>query len=362
MAERAIRRDVEPILTVPAARPVADWRRLGAGWIVLPAGALPGLPGSAMPEDRRFVLLHPARGVTVLDLFPAAASRPRPGWLEAELLLAGFLRRFDPRLPVHRIHLAEPELPQLHGVLARAFARSEPLDLPGGDAWMGAVQATLAASPLQAGAARRRPAGRRGRRYRRAAAALFLAGAAAALPGDAARLTAPEPGPAAISAPPLPQVARVDPPPLPAPPPLPSGGRLARLQPPPEPEEALPLPPIPPPATTAGLDPLPLPTAPRLPSFATLAALPAPMPVPAPAPASVPEASRPAERSEERRPAPRPGARVATPRRVPGSSSDTDTIGNATPRCRDIVLRVQLGEELSNADRGYLRSGCGQRP
>lgn len=33
----------------------------------------------------------------------------------------------------------------------------------------------------------------------------------------------------------------------------------------------------------------------------------------------------------------------------------------ASPRCRAIIIRIQLGEEPTDADRSYLRSGCGAR-
>src|SRR5688572_27283609 len=53
---------------VPPGEPMHEgggW--LDADWVVLPAEALPGLPGRTLPEERRFVLLHPARGMAILD-------------------------------------------------------------------------------------------------------------------------------------------------------------------------------------------------------------------------------------------------------------------------------------------------------
>ncbi|MBR0647994.1 hypothetical protein, partial [Plastoroseomonas hellenica] len=141
------------LATVPTQGPARDdgWRPLAAGWVVLPTDRLAGFPAGARPRERRFLLMHPAYGIVVLELWSAGIApgdAPLAGaWLEAELRLAGFLRRFDPRLPICRIHLAVPELPHLVGVLARAFAGTEPLRLPCGDAWMGAVQAALAAPP-----------------------------------------------------------------------------------------------------------------------------------------------------------------------------------------------------------------------
>lgn len=144
----------------PAPREGRHW--LDAEWTVLPAEALPGLPGSAQSGKRRFVLLHPVRGIAILDLWPSAGVTQEavPESLDAELQLAGFLRRLDPRLPALRIHLAEAELPKLAKVLARAYAGTGPLELPEGDAWMEAVQASLAAPPTAAAAKPRRLASR----------------------------------------------------------------------------------------------------------------------------------------------------------------------------------------------------------
>lgn len=135
--------------SIPAGDPAdegAGW--LDATWVVLPAGALPGLPGRARRGERRFVLLHPARGIAILDTWSAwsatraSSNEEMAASLDAELTLVGFLRRFDPRLPVRRIHMAQAELPHLAGVLSRSYAGTPPLELP--ESWMDAVQSTLA--------------------------------------------------------------------------------------------------------------------------------------------------------------------------------------------------------------------------
>jgi hypothetical protein len=123
----------------------AGW--LDAAWEVLAAGALPRLPGRPRRGERRFVLLHPAHGLAILDTWSAwSASTPvsdqeMAAALDAELTLTDFLRRFDPRLPVRRIHMAQAELPRLAGVVARSYAGTPPLELP--EAWMDAVRSTL---------------------------------------------------------------------------------------------------------------------------------------------------------------------------------------------------------------------------
>lgn len=155
MAPTANRQGATPI-GEPAPQAGRHW--LDAEWTVLPAEALPGLPGGTQSGKRRFVLLHPVRGIAILDLWSSAevAQEAMPEALDAELLLAGFLRRLDPRLPALRIHLAEAELPNLAKVLARTYAGTGPLELPEGDAWIAAVQASLAASPAVAAARPRR--------------------------------------------------------------------------------------------------------------------------------------------------------------------------------------------------------------
>jgi hypothetical protein len=144
MASVAIRQNAS-LIGEPAPQEGRHW--LNPEWTVLPAEALPGLPRGTHSGKRRFVLLHPVRGLAILDLWsPAEVAREAvPESLDAELELAGFLRRLDPRLPALRIHLAEAALPSLAKVLARTYAGTGPLELPEGDAWIAAVQTSLAA-------------------------------------------------------------------------------------------------------------------------------------------------------------------------------------------------------------------------
>lgn len=202
---------------------------LDATWVVLSAGALPGLPGRVRRGERRFVLLHPAHGMAILDTWSAwSAARALSNEaiaasLDAELILEGFLRRFDPRLPVRRIHLAQSELPRLAGVVARSYAGTPALELP--VSWMDAVRSTLAVpQPPIYRAAPAIPSRRIARRSRLAAgvATLLAAGVVGLLNADghdAARRgpTAPimaetAAHPRTAGAPPAPEAAAVTPP------------------------------------------------------------------------------------------------------------------------------------------------------
>lgn len=167
----------------------AGW--LDATWVVLSAAALPGLPGRVRRGERRFVLLHPAHGIAILDTWSAwSAARALSNEaiaasLDAELMLEGFLRRLDPRLPVRRIHLAQSELSRLAGVVARSYAGTPPLELP--VSWMDAVRSTLAVPQPQAyrpepAIPPRRIAGRS--RLAAGIAALVAAGAVGLLKAD----------------------------------------------------------------------------------------------------------------------------------------------------------------------------------
>lgn len=78
------------------------------------------------------------------------------------------------------------------------------------------------------------------------------------------------------------------------------------------------------------------------PAVASLPLPPVPVPAPALAVVAVPEAPRRV---------PRPVR--AGPERVAASDTRVDE-----RRCRDIVLRAQLGEDITNADRQFLRAGC----
>lgn len=102
----------------------------------------------------------------------------------------------------------------------------------------------------------------------------------------------------------------------------------------------------PPAQEPAVADVAPAPLQPEASSAPAMADLPVP-PVPVPAPA-VPVAAMP---EAPRRAVTRP-ARVG-PERVAAYDARADE-----RRCRDIVLRAQLGEDITNADRQFLRGGC----
>lgn len=252
---------------------------LDAGWVTLPAEALPGLPGEPRTGERRFVLLHPAHGIAILDLWSSVAALPElevAASLDAELALAGFLRRHDPRLPVRRIYLAQAALPQLTEVVARAYAGAPPLELPEG--WIDAVRGRLAEPQRPTSlAARRLPRLRMAGRYRLAAgiAALLTAGVvgllaagghvggqraqpvaeATSAPATAATLTAavPEAAPAEPArSPATPPLAASAGPPAAAEPPAAMPPDPARVAAVPAPAEPALSPATPPPAVSAG--------------------------------------------------------------------------------------------------------------
>ncbi|HEY4250107.1 MAG TPA: hypothetical protein VGM87_02850 [Roseomonas sp.] len=188
MALAATRESIAPATApIEEAARHCDWRPLTAGWLVLPTDRLTGFPTGEGPGERRFLLMHADYGAAVLDLWSPEAAPPGSDMpvtracLDAQIRLATFLRRFDPRLPIRRIHLAEPELPRLTGVLARAFAGMEPLRLGDGGAWMGAVQDALAAPPAIAPPPPPAPRPRAPRRLGLAIGSTFALGATAAL-------------------------------------------------------------------------------------------------------------------------------------------------------------------------------------
>lgn len=401
MTLAAIRQSAS-LTAVPPAGPAraGGWPWLAMEWVVRSADTLPGLPAGAGPEARRFLILHAAHGVVILDLWRPAA-RPTgmvsplpPAALDAELRLAGFLRRFDPRLPTHRIHLAEPELPRLAEVLACAFAEAEPLQLAGGDSWVGAVQAALAAAPPSAPVARlpRRPRPVAIRHRPRTGRAAIGIAATVILLAIGVRFLAEWPRPpAAVGI----TVARIEPLPEPEAPQLPPLAAMiaeaVRVEPFPEPEG----PQLPPLAEAIRVEPFPEPEAPQLPPLAAMvaeairaepflepevprlpplavASRPGVQAEPLPEPAAAASAAAPRAGRQAGPPSAAPAtARPAPPIREARSSraaqqavppeAHAASAPDASSRCRAIVLHVQLGEELSHADRGYLRAGCPQR-
>jgi hypothetical protein len=117
-----------------AARP----QDLGRDWIVLRDCRL-------RPSDRGVppsVLIHPARGVAVVDILPSST----PDAAEAvrdRLDAARFAALFAGYLPIIHMQLTPGEMPFLPSLLESAFAARSPLRLPGGDAWTRVVVRAL---------------------------------------------------------------------------------------------------------------------------------------------------------------------------------------------------------------------------
>ena len=118
------------------------------------------------------VLLHPARGVALLET-PPHWTPDAPARLRRRLAQARFAAIFPGTLPVVHARLQRGALSDLPQLLAKGFAALPPLDLPGGDAWMAAVRRALLAPADAPGTAR---AGRRRGRLL-GAAGLVLASA-----------------------------------------------------------------------------------------------------------------------------------------------------------------------------------------
>ena len=293
---------------------------LPPGWMMLSHCAL-GL-ATEPPARVRYALLHPKVGVALLDIVP---DRPTPEPVERlrrALDRSEFRAIFGGWPPIVYRRLAPGQLPELGIVLATAFAFEVSLALDGGDAWVGSVLRALTARPADADPAPARVSEPRGpdgpgdvdarpdaRGLRRkgkpigAQAVLYgclIVSALAGvllLPGKEARLIRTE-----RAAPPAP---------------------LPDL-------DVVTIPVLPPPG---------LPAAQHAASAVAPALAPDEMPVP--------ERASPA------------AARASTrPRPIAVGPSD----GNAlNERCQSIILKAQLGEEPSDADRAYLRRGCARR-
>ena len=234
------------------------------------------------PSDRGSsptILLHPARGVAVLDILPFET----PDALDAvrgRLDAARFPAIFAGDLPVVHLRLTARQVPFLPSLLDDAFAGQPALRLPGGDAWVGVATRALLAeqrAPRVEWQPARDPATDGRQRSRRRVASLRRAGAVllglAALGGVLALVLpdAQAPLPDAAPAP----VAAVITPELPTPPaPAVPGEVSAR-------EAAVPA--IPSPAAESVMVAPPPPPAPPLPVPSQRAAAPPEPRQPAPA-------------------------------------------------------------------------------
>lgn len=123
--------------------------RLDPGWVVLRGVALPhGADEGASPPARvAFALLHPDRGIALLDFAPAGAPDAVERVRRA-LAAARFEAIFAGRLPVVHLRLAEADADRLDGAVAAAFARAGPIGLRGGHAWTGLARRVLGGEPV----------------------------------------------------------------------------------------------------------------------------------------------------------------------------------------------------------------------
>ncbi|MBV8702503.1 MAG: hypothetical protein JO118_02230 [Acetobacteraceae bacterium] len=296
---------------------------LQPGWMVVSRCGF-GVP-SEPPARVRCALVHPRIGVALLDIIPDRLTPEPAERLRRALDQLEFRAIFGGWPPIVYRRLALGQLSELGIVLAAAFAAEAPLALAGGDAWVGsALRALTAIAPDPDGAptqveephgpdhpnathlapeARvpRRAGGRVGVPAVLCGCLVALALAAVLLlPGKESRVVRTE-----AVAPPPPILGSVAVPMLPLP------GRPLEQ-------------PTPVSATTQ-------------PRFASDTA-------PPPAPA-LPEPTRPAHRSSR--------SITALPR--PRDQNEADE------RCQSIILKAQLGEEPSHADRAYFRRGCPRR-
>lgn len=158
---------------------------LGPDWLQLRDTALGG-------EPIDLVLLHPRRGIALLQLAPRWTV-DAPARLRHRLDQARFGAIFHGHLPVvHRL-IQPGEAAALPRLLAEAFAGQPALDLPAGDAWLRVVHRALLNRPSAPPEALRPAARPAGRRSLQIAGGLGLAGLLAATALLARPGPAPEP-------------------------------------------------------------------------------------------------------------------------------------------------------------------------
>ena len=105
--------------------------------------------GNRAPGDAAsgcHLLVHPARGIALLDIAPDATPNAESR-LRRALADSGFNRAFPGTLPVWHERLELAQLPRLECLLTRAFDARPPLSLPPGAAWPAAVEAAIAVDP-----------------------------------------------------------------------------------------------------------------------------------------------------------------------------------------------------------------------
>lgn len=117
--------------------------RVDPEWVILRGVALPHGEGEdASPARVAYVLLHPDRGIALLDVAPGGAPDAVERVRRA-LAAARFEAVFAGRLPVVHLRLLEADADRLDGALAAAFARVGPIALRGGHAWTGLARRVL---------------------------------------------------------------------------------------------------------------------------------------------------------------------------------------------------------------------------
>ncbi|RAI58157.1 hypothetical protein [Roseicella frigidaeris] len=134
--------DIAPPIAAAVSAP--DAARLFPGldrdWVVLPAAQLGGAP----PVTIDAVLLHPARGIVLLEE-PPRWTPDAPARLERCLAQTRFRAAFPGHLPVVHASLPRGAMISLPMLLASGFAAQAPLDLPGRGTWLEAARRALLA-------------------------------------------------------------------------------------------------------------------------------------------------------------------------------------------------------------------------
>ena len=351
--QQAVRAEAPPAAERPT---VGTPDGLGRDWLILRDCRLRPSDRGGLPS----VLIHPARGIAVLDILPSKTAEAVEA-VRARLYAARFPAVFAGNLPVVHLQATPRQMAFLPSLLDDAFAAQPPLRLPGGDAWVGvAARALTAAQPTPRLESQRFRDAAGGRRRRRAAGGLRTAGAVllclAALGGMLALalrgVSAPEPGPT-----PAESVAAV----------APALGEAASQ------EAASPAPPQPVPEL--------VPTPPPAPALSGTVTTAAPVPqepalAPPPPAAEVPSAppqrasptpSRRPDTAGTAPPARKPPERAA-PRRqqeaAGAAPSSTARGGAATPseaapqRCGRIAALVGSGAPLGDGDMRFFNEAC----
>ena len=129
------------IVTVPDPVPLSF--SLDPEWVVLPEALL---NDGVQPVTIDAVLLHPARGVVLLEA-PPRWTPDAPARLERCLAQSRFRADFPGHLPVVHASLPRGAMLSLPMLLASGFEAQPPLDLPGHGEWLEAAQSALQATP-----------------------------------------------------------------------------------------------------------------------------------------------------------------------------------------------------------------------